>query len=351
MTAIPTDCRVTVTPRTLICTTPGGLETATLRVSVSAPSPCRGIRITLPTGEAPDDLTPTTAGLITSTPGWDLDTSTPGTLFARREPHTDGTAVDLDLAGLLVSAQPGPVSFTVAATLDDGTEHTTTHQLVKQSNNFAIDRFAPAKAQVGYGSSVTLSWQGPKSKPAYYLWRSDGKTPSDPKIEPQDNNGQCSFEVKDLTDAATAFLLKAAGAQNKEARAVTAVAVAGGDVRAGKLSVNGRTTLMKTPNTFLDTTTAVTKTYTSSTDGFLTASVTSTQHGARATLTITVSPSGSQSQSAVVRTLNADAANVPVNIQLPVPADATLELKLTGNNPSAQATWFPLGGGALTEKK
>ncbi|MEU3352431.1 hypothetical protein [Streptomyces sp. NPDC037389] len=349
MTTTP-DCTVTLQPDFLRCTPHGDLETSTLHVRIDPPAPCRTIRITVPTGNGAGDLAAAPSELATATPSWKLTHPAPGVIEASTDGNF-GVSLDLQLTGLLVGPDPGPVDITVTTMLDDGTEHTVTRQLIKDFNDFAITGLRPEPLQTTYDGSVELLWQGPKTtpKPTYYLWRSDGK-PVDSPINVNDKNGECRYQVKNLTSAANAFLLKATGPGNKEARGVTAVAVTHGDVHAGALSANGNTTLLKSPVTCLDETVVKTKRYKSTTDGFLIANLTTRSAGERATLEITVSPGGSYAQPAVTRTLHADAAHIPVDIQLPVPAGATLKLELTGAAPKAQASWFALGGGQLTEQ-
>ncbi|MFH9425010.1 hypothetical protein [Streptomyces sp. NPDC017529] len=333
-------------PDSVKCSTLWDPQAPTLHLRITAP--VQSVRVTVPTGPHAGDLTEATDSLAPHTPEWTLQQAGHGLLDA----HPIGAPAahtELALGPLLVNAEPGTVEITVSATLDDGTTHTTRHHLTKDTNDFVIARLAPAVAEVGHGKSVKLTWDGPKGKPTYTLLRSDKKAVKNP-IAVNDKNGTCDYTVDDLTNAATAFLLKAAGPNNKEAHAATAVHVTLGDVQAGALSANGHTTLMRTPTAAWSATAKETKCYRAATDGFVTATVTTRQDNTRATLRISVSRPGKDSQPAVERVLHADSAQIPVNAQLPLPAGAELQLALSGDSPSGQAAWFALGGGDLTEQ-
>ncbi|GAA1306120.1 hypothetical protein [Saccharothrix xinjiangensis] len=344
----------------LVCACPGRPPTAgALRVTLvndrDTPFVCTGLTLTFPIGAASTALTDRAEDLRVHPPrGW----------TARHDPHGEITALphspaelpaghtlSLTVEGIRVR-EPGITRVHLHA---DGhhpdaapSRHTTTHLIRKDASQAILSSLVADPPAVERGGDTTLKWQvAAGTDPRFDLRAATTDLEVTEQTGLERTGDSYSFPIKPqggLTQN-TAFLLTAhpAGGQPDD-HAVTLVTVTRGDIDAGNLSVNGTARILTTPTAYTLNPATHEQSIPVSTDGFLAATVHTGMNGEAATLDINLCPLGDEP--IFTYTLATADGSVDENVLVPVPADTTIDLTLTGDyQPSATATWFPLGHG------
>ncbi|MEU5579229.1 hypothetical protein ABZ791_02075 [Streptomyces huasconensis] len=312
-------------------------------------APCRAVRVRLPAGDS------ATARAEVDAADWEITEPGPGTVEARPVGGAAATAPDSGtIAVRLHGLRPpsdGPLELGVTVLFDGGPEAVTSRHFIDRGVRglAPITDFRPRFLAIAYRERTVLQWRrSDEDKDGYSLQRHDttgssaryGLEPAHLTLE----NGTFTYQDQNALTHTTAFTLFYEKAAD-EVRAATAVIVAGGDIEAGRLTVNGQVKMVKPPQNCVSKGKGTFKFKPAPTDGVLSAVLTYESESKagrvdRAELTVRVTPSGQQP---IERTLRIIDAKQRENLQLPVPQGAGVTIMTTGEAARAEAVWFPFG--------
>jgi hypothetical protein len=366
-----------ITLQPSILTTSGGDPAPTVRIRVHHAPDCHTLRLDWPQDTSGPHLT---GRPVTPTPGWDLDTTEPGVLTARRTPQAapppPGQPLALDITGLGPGPPTGPLTLTVTAETTPPGPHPPpleqpvliTDTAVPAVTNFRL-KGALTASRCG---TATLAWSCTARTGSFYLTRfpqvitdhpetdcpcqpcrdPDGHKRAEVQI-PTGDSDEYTRTVYCLKDAGTAFGLCWEGKigadpnLHRTATQVLPVIVDQGDVDAGDLAANGTVTVLGTPQPFTHTPSDLPATYTATTDGILLLRLRHTTPGhGTVTMKTVIHPTNSV---AFAQEMTVGNSTLEAHAQLPVPAGSTIDVDRPTADCTAELCWFPLGSGPLTK--
>ncbi|MEV5379395.1 hypothetical protein AB0L26_26005 [Streptomyces nondiastaticus] len=367
------DYRYKTVPTTVNVSAGDDVQRVRLEVTVSgragAPAQCEWVRITLPHGAEPEDLTLTDPkDLWTSAEGGDLPAHGNGwegdpqdvedgrivvPFTPRRKPVLfNGTfSVTLVVSYIVVNEARGIAEIGVTERTRPNGQGSYENRpaapfvVKKHTPGFFVDNFHPSHASVGNGETVTLSWDGSRG-PTYELyWGEDG-------YEDVTNHG--GSWISPPLENTTGFMLVATDAADGSAPLVhamtTAVTVERPHLVVGNLEVNGVTRLQgdRQRLTVLPAAGAA-QYYRAGTDGTLLGYLQAASGAAGSTLAATVYRAGANEYT--MRFTSVNPSGTPPKetpVSLPVPEGAEVLLFFGGQpGDTLDLVWLPQGTGAF----
>ncbi|WP_171163739.1 hypothetical protein [Streptomyces sp. I05A-00742] len=328
-----------------------------------APAECEWIRIALPFGVKPEDLTVTAPeDLWTGTEGgsapghgggWDSTVKREGeqlvvTFEPGREPVFDGTfQVTFVVSYIVVNEAVGTATISVTESTAPASgggyqERATTFPVNKWPADFHVGNFRPDQVTVGNGERVTLTWERSRG-PAYVLHWGEN--------ESQDVSQDSSWVSLPL-ERTTGFMLVATDDSNGGAPLVhaltTAVTVERPNLLVGDLDVNGTTRLQGARQQVAVPAVSTSQFYRAGTDGTLLGFLQAASGAAGSTLAATVYRAGANEYTMRFTSDNSSGPPTETPVSIPVPEGAEVLLHFGGQNgDTLQLVWLPQGAGTF----